>query len=144
MSTSSTAKKLASKTAGAKQNRRTVDLQISHIGLWSATKTSFLVALGLSLAGIVLALVLWLLVSRLGLFNALNDLLSATGSAGGSSSGSVDIGKVFNLGRIMGFSMLAGLVNLVFGTLLGTVMAWLYNVCVLLIGGVEVHFTNPR
>lgn len=141
---STTASKLASKTASTKSKRRTVDLQVSHIGLWSATKISFLVALGLSLAGIVLAFVLWLLASQLGMFNALNDLLSTMGTGGTASSGGVDIGKVFNLGLIMSFAMMGGLVNLVFGTLIGTVSAWLYNVCVMLVGGIEVHFTNLR
>ncbi|MFT8637303.1 MAG: DUF3566 domain-containing protein [Pseudoclavibacter sp.] len=141
---STTASKLASKTASTKSKRRTVDLQVSHIGLWSATKISFLVALGLSLASIVLAFVLWLLASQLGMFNALNDLLSTMGTGGTASSGGVDIGKVFNLGLIMSFAMMGGLVNLVFGTLIGTVAAWLYNVCVMLVGGIEVHFTNLR
>jgi hypothetical protein len=141
---STTASKLASKTASTKSKRRTVDLQVSHIGLWSATKISFLVALGLSLASIVLAFVLWLLASKLGMFNALNDLLSTMGTGGTASSGGVDVGKVFNLGLIMSFAMMGGLVNLVFGTLIGTVSAWLYNVCVMLVGGIEVHFTNLR
>ncbi|MCI1207433.1 MAG: DUF3566 domain-containing protein [Microbacteriaceae bacterium] len=139
---SGTAQKLASKSSRGGQSRRMVDLQISHISVWSATRISFLVALGFSLAGVILSFLLWILVSQLGVFNALNDLLSTTAS--GSSSSSVDIAKVFSLPRILGFSVLGGIVNLVFGTLLGTVSSWLYNICVKLVGGIELHFTNSR
>ena len=139
-----TARKLASKTGGDNRTRRSVDLQVAQIGLWSATKVSFLVALGFSLAGLVMSLAIWLLVSQLGVFNALNELLTTVGTGGAGTGSSVDIASVLSLGRIMGFAALAGLVNLVFGTLLGIVTAWLYNVCVKLVGGLEVHFTNVR
>lgn len=140
---SNVAQKLATKAASSRPSNRKVVLQLTQIGFWSAAKISFIVSLGLSIAGVVATMVIWLLVSKLGVFSSINDLLSTVGSSGSGNS-SVDVAKIFTFGRIMGFALLAALVNLVMGTLFGAVFSAVYNACVKLVGGTELHFTSKR
>jgi hypothetical protein len=57
-------------------NRRRVRLTASRIDPWSAMKVSFLVAVGLGIATVVMIAVLWMLLSGMGVFDQINSMVN--------------------------------------------------------------------
>lgn len=98
-----------------------------------------LVSIALAIVGLVLALLTWLFVSQLGLFQPINDLLSTT-----SSDGAENVARIFSFGRVMGLSVLAGIVTIIFGTLFGGLCAVIYNAIARIVGGLKLTFSNVR
>ena len=132
---SSVAEKLArksSKRAPAKQVR----LRLVYIDFWSAVKLSFLIAVCLAVVSIVAIFLVWTVLNSTGIFDALNELVQDVAGTGG------DLSSVLSLGNVMGFAVVAALLNLVVTTALGAILAVLYNLSVKITGGILVGFTN--
>jgi uncharacterized membrane protein len=70
------------------------------------------------------------------IFNQLNSLVRDIAGTGG------DLSAILSLGNVMGFSVVAALLNLVVTTALGAIIAVLYNLSVKITGGILVGFTN--
>ena len=123
-----------------KSNRRPpakqVRLRLVYIDFWSAVKLSFLVAVCLAVISIVAAFLIWTVLNSTGIFNQLNSLVQDIAGTGG------DLSAVISLGNVMGFAVVAALLNLVVTTALGAIIAVLYNLSVKITGGVLVGFTN--
>lgn len=133
---SSTSQRLAGKSDGG---RRLVHLRLVNINVFSAIKISLLISVGLAIAGIIAAFVLWLLIAQLGLFTPLNDLLATS-----SADGSENVSRIFNLGTVLGLAVLGGVLGVIFGTLAGGLSAVLYNAIARLVGGLKLTFSNSK
>ena len=132
---SSVAEKLArksSKRAPAKQVR----LRLVYIDFWSAVKLSFLIAVCLAVVSIVATFLIWTVLNSTDVFDKLNELVKDVAGTGG------DLSSVLSLGNVMGFAVVAALLNLVVTTALGAILAVLYNLSVKITGGILVGFTN--
>ena len=140
----STAQKLAGKSAAGQKKGRVAHLSLASVDVWSALRLSFFVSLGLAAAGLIAVFLLWILVERLGLFNSLDSLFSAVGGNNDQGQATVKTAETFNLGRIMGLASLASVVGVVMGTFIGGLLALLYNAIVRITGGLKVTFTNAN
>lgn len=132
---SSVAEKLArksSKRAPAKQVR----LRLVYVDFWSAVKLSFLVAVCLAVVSVVATFLIWTVLNSTGVFSKLNELVRDVAGTGG------DLTSILSLGNVMGFAIVAALLNLVVTTALGAIVAVLYNLSVKITGGILVGFTN--
>ncbi|MFF2272616.1 DUF3566 domain-containing protein [Agromyces sp. NPDC058136] len=132
---SSVAEKLArksSKRAPAKQVR----LRLVYVDFWSAVKLSFLVAVCLAVVSVVATFLIWTVLNSTGVFSKLNELVRDVAGTGG------DLSSILSLGNVMGFAIVAALLNLVVTTALGAIVAVLYNLSVKITGGILVGFTN--
>ena len=125
----------ASRPSGGKQVR----LNLVQIEFWSAIKVGFVIQLALAVANIVGFFILWLVVSKTGLFSSLNGVLNAV--VGGSGS---DVQSQLSLPRVMSFSVALSAFNIVIGTVLAGVIALIFNVIAKIVGGVGVSFTNQQ
>ena len=132
---SSVAEKLAKKTPRRTPSKQ-VRLKLVYIDFWSAVKLSFLVAICLAIVTIVGTFLIFTVISQTGVFDAVNKLFKDI--AGGSS----DLKSILSLGQVMGFAVVVSLLNLVVTTVLGAVIAVLYNLSVKVTGGILVGFTN--
>jgi hypothetical protein len=117
-----------------------VKLNLMHIEFWSAVKVGFVLQLALAVANIVGFFILWLVLSKTGLFGNLNAMLSSV--VGGSSGTSVE--SQLSLPRVMSFSVALSAFNIVAGTLLAGILALIFNVVARIVGGVGVGFTNNQ
>jgi hypothetical protein len=117
-----------------------VKLSLMHIDFWSAIKVGFVLQLALAIANIVGFFILWLVLSKTGLFGNLNAMLSSV--VGGSGGTSVE--SQLSLPRIMSFSVALSVFNIVAGTLLAGILALIFNVVARIVGGVGVGFTNNQ
>jgi hypothetical protein len=116
--------------------QRKAQLVLSRIEPWSVMKFSFMISLVgwvvlfVAVAGIYFAL------ARLGVFTQIEHtvgLVTATKTSSGT-----DAASWFAASRVLGYTMLAGAVNVVLITALATVGAVVYNLVTHLAGGIEV------
>lgn len=115
---------------------RQVTLHLTHIDPWSAAKKAFV--LGVTIAGVIIVatVVLWLLLSAAGVFEAVSGLWS-------DASGNADSGISFlSLGRLLGLAMVVSAIEIVLLSVLSTLFAVLYNLSVGFTGGVQYTFTD--
>ena len=132
---SSVAEKLARKS-NRKPPAKQVRLRLVYIDFWSAVKLSFLVAVCFAVINIVATLLVYTVLNSTGIFDQVNNLVrDVAGSSG-------DLSSILSLGNVMGFAVVASLLNLVVTTALGAIIAVLYNLSVKITGGILVGFTN--
>ncbi len=132
---STVADKLAKKSA-KKPSSKQVRLKLVYIDFWSAVKLSFLLAIAVAIVTIVATFLIYTVVERTGVLESVNELYR--GIAGEEN----DLTSLFGLNRVMGFALVAAVLNLIVVTALGALSAALYNLSVKITGGVLVGFTN--
>jgi hypothetical protein len=132
---SSVADKLARKS-NRRPPAKQVRLRLVYIDFWSTVKLSFLVAVCLAIVNIVAMFLIWTVLNSTGIFDLVNNLIQDVAGSG------TDLSAFLSLGNVMGFAVVGSLINLVVTTVLGAVIAVLYNLSVKITGGLLVGFTN--
>ena len=115
---------------------RQVRLHLTHVDPWSVAKGAFV--LGVTIAGVLMVatVVLWVMLSAAGVFDAVSNLWSdASGSTGSGIS-------FLSLGRLLGLTMVVSAIEIVLLSVLSTLFAVLYNLSVGFTGGIEYTFTD--
>lgn len=132
---STVADKLAKKSTSkpAKQVR----LRLVYIDFWSAVKLSFLSAVAVAVATVVAVFLLYMLLQATGLIGRIDDLMS-----GFFADGSFKLANVLGLPQVMAVGAGIAILNLVVITVLGAVVAGIYNLMVKVTGGLLVGFTS--
>ena len=134
------AKVVASVPAPAGKTRSAV-LRLTHVDPWSVTKMSFLLSIVLGIVSVVAVTIVWGVLGAAGVWDSVNSTLSDT--LGGSGS-TFDITDYLGAGRVIGFTMLVAVVNVVLLTALATLAAFVYNLAATLLGGLELTLTEDR
>jgi hypothetical protein len=116
---------------------RRAQLVLARIEPWSVMKFSFMVSLVGWVILFVAVAALYYVLSKLGVFHAIQSTVSSVTSSKGSSGADAN-GSWFSASRILGYTMLVGAVNVVLITALATVGAVIYNLVTHLAGGIEV------
>jgi hypothetical protein len=107
---------------------RRARLAIRRFDPWSVFVVSLLLSLFLAVVTIVASVVLYLLLSALGVPDSVNE--AVTDVNGG--------GPLLTQGRFIGFGALVAAANVVLITVFATLGAMLYNICATFTGGVEL------
>jgi hypothetical protein len=137
-------KKKPSNAAGSRLPRK-AHLVLRRVEPWSAMKFSFVVSLVCFVILFVAVAVLYGVLSALGVFDSLVDLVNQLGKGEqGQNSIPIDIASWFEPVRILGYTALIGAVNVVLITALSTLGAVIYNIASDLVGGVEVTFSEAE
>lgn len=127
----------SSKPANGKPARK-AQLQLSRLEPWSVMKFSFVMSLVCFVVLLVAVIVLYAILSGLGVFDAISDTINSLTKEQGEATGSVDAGGWFSFFRIFGYTVLVGALNVMLITALSTVGSVIYNLAADLVGGVEV------
>ncbi|MEV0233915.1 DUF3566 domain-containing protein [Nonomuraea sp. NPDC050786] len=139
-----TGKKKSSSASGARLPRK-AHLVLRRVEPWSAMKFSFVVSLVCFVVLFVAVAVLYGVLSALGVFDSLVDLVNQLGQGEqGQNSIPINIASWFEPVRILGYTALIGAVNVVLITALSTLGAVIYNIASDLVGGVEVTFSEAE
>jgi hypothetical protein len=133
---SSVAEKLQRKSQRAVQTKQ-VRLKLVYIDFWSVVKLAFLVTVCLGIVMIVATFLVWMFLDSTSIFDKINSLLQSI-----LDDPSFDVMSSFSLVKVMLFTSVVALLNVVVGTVLGALVAVLYNFTVRITGGVLVGFTN--
>ena len=107
-------------------------------------KFSFVVALVCFVVLFVAVVVLYGVLSGLGVFDSIEQTVTQLTSADGKQSGGLDVASWFEPVRILGYTALIGAVNVVLITALSTLGAVIYNISSDLVGGIEVTFSEAE
>ena len=129
------APKARPKISKASQGRR-ANLVIARLEPWSVMKFSFLMSLVAWVVLFVAVALLYYALSGLGVFASIQRTLSSVTSS--QSSAGVNVAAWTSASRVLGYTMLAGAVDIVLITVLSTVGAMIYNLVTHLGGGIEV------
>jgi hypothetical protein len=127
----------SSKPANGKPARK-AQLQLSRLEPWSVMKFSFVMSLVCFVVLLVAVIVLYAILSGLGVFDAISDTINSLTKEQGETTGSVDAGSWFSFFRVFGYTVLVGALNVMLITALSTVGSVIYNLAADLVGGVEV------
>jgi hypothetical protein len=108
-------------------------VRLTRLDPWSVAKSSFM--LGLTIAGVIIVatIVLWVLLSAAGVFDAITGLFNSVSGNSGSSGVSF-----LSLGRLIGLSMVVSAIEIVLLSVLATIFAALYNLSVGFTGGITI------
>ncbi|MER5349737.1 DUF3566 domain-containing protein [Kitasatospora sp. NPDC002551] len=124
----------ASGTLGRTRKAR---LRVTKADPWSVMKVSFLLSLAVGIIIIVAAAVLWMTLDSLGVFDSLGKTLKdVTGSD--TNGGGLDIMDYVGFGKVMTFTSLIAVVDVVLLTALSTLSAFIYNAAAGFTGGIEL------
>jgi Transmembrane domain of unknown function (DUF3566) len=123
------------KISKASQARR-ANLVIARLEPWSVMKFSFLMSLVAWVVLFVAVALLYYALSGLGVFATIQRTLASVTSS--QNSAGVNLATWTSASRVLGYTMLAGAVDIILITVLSTVGAMIYNLVTHLGGGIEV------
>ncbi|WP_367130279.1 MULTISPECIES: DUF3566 domain-containing protein [Streptomyces] len=121
---------------------RTARLRVAKADPWSVMKVSFLLSIALGICTIVAAAVLWTVMDAMGVFSTVGGTISdATTSSDG---GGFDLQSFLSLPRVLLFTSVIAVINVVLATALATLGAFVYNLSAGFVGGVELTLAEDE
>ena len=125
--------------AAAQTNRpatRKARLRLLHLDPWSVMKTAFLLSIALGIVTVVSVGVVWSVLDAAGVWDSINSTVGDV--IGGQTASTFDVQNYVGTSRVMGFTMIIAVVDVVLLTAIATLGAFLYNLAATLLGGIEV------
>jgi hypothetical protein len=136
----------SSRTAGARSGstpakaapRRTrrAQLRLVQVDAWSVMKTSFLLSIALGIVLVVAVSIIWAVLGAAGVWDSINSIVQQ--AVGGESGKPFDITEYAGTSRVLGFTMIVAVIDVILITAIATLGAFLYNLSAALLGGIEV------
>lgn len=136
------ARRTTTAPAAARGPRR-ARLRLSRIDPWSVMKVSFLLAIAFGIVTVVSVFMVWSVLSAAGVWSSINNTVSDTLSSGNNTS-TFNIEDYLGMSRVLGFTMLVSVIDVVLITAIATLGAFLYNMAASLLGGVEVTLAEDQ
>jgi hypothetical protein len=122
---------------GGKRPRKT-QLQLARLEPWSVAKFSFVMSLVCFVILLVAVVLLYGILSTLGVFDAISSTVNDLTREQGQKDGGLDANDWLSFSRIFGYTVLIGALNVGVITALSTVGSYIYNLAADLVGGIEV------
>jgi hypothetical protein len=123
--------------APARVRVRRVRLRLTRLDPLSVLRTSFLFAMAIAIAFFVVICIVWGIIYVSGALESIQKVLdSVVGNAEGE--GSINLTQYLQTWRVLGFSALVSVLNVVLLTMIGTVCAYIYNLSASIYGGIEM------
>jgi hypothetical protein len=129
---------------GARTTPRTrkARLRVAKADPWSVMKVSFLLSIALGICTVVAAAVLWMVMDAMGVFTTVGGTISeATGS---NESNGFDLQSFLSLPRVLIFTSVIAVIDVVLATALATLGAFIYNLSAGFVGGVELTLAEDE
>jgi hypothetical protein len=125
--------------AGARTPRR-ARLRLTRIDPWSVMKTAFLLSIALGVVSIVSVFIVWSVLGAAGVWDSINQTVQDI--IGDTST--FDVTNYVGMSRVMGFTMIIAVIDVILMTAVATLGAFLYNMAAALLGGIDVTLTEDR
>lgn len=129
---------------GARTTPRTrkARLRVAKADPWSVMKVSFLLSIALGICTVVASAVLWMVMDAMGVFETVGGTISeATGSNEGNG---FDLQSFLSLPRVLIFTSVIAVIDVVLATALATLGAFIYNLSAGFVGGVELTLAEDE
>ncbi len=122
------------------RNARRARLRLTRLDPWSVMKTSFLLSCALGVVTFVAVLMVWSVLGMAGVWESVNSAVASIDTAS-----TFDVTDYLGTSRVLGFTALVAVFDVVLLTALATLGAFLYNMAAALLGGIEMTFAEePR
>jgi hypothetical protein len=105
-------------------------------------KTAFLLSVALGVVTVVSVLMVWTVLEAAGVWDSINQAVQNI--LGGESAADFDIEDYLGTSRVLGFTMLVAVIDVVLLTAIATLAAFLYNMAAALLGGIEVTLAEDN
>jgi hypothetical protein len=132
----------ASRPSGGTGRVRKARLRMTHIDPWSVMKTAFLLSIALGVVTVIAVAVVWSVLGAAGVWDSINKTVQEV--IGGESGSTFDVENYVGTSRVMGFTMIVAVVDVVLITAIATLGAFLYNLAASLLGGIEVTLAEDE
>ena len=127
--------------SGGRRPPRRARLRLTRIDPWSVMKTSFLLSVAFGIVTVVSVFIVWTVLGGAGVWDSINATVE---DVLGSEAGNFDVTDYISTSRVLGFTMLVAVVDVVLLTAIATLAAFLYNMAAALLGGVEVTLAEDN
>jgi Transmembrane domain of unknown function (DUF3566) len=134
--TSSGSARPATKKGTRPRGPRRARLRLVHLDPWSVMKTAFLLSIAIGIVTVVSVFVVWSVLGAAGVWDSINKTVADV--VGGDQAQSFDVENYVGMSRVLGFTMIVSVVDVVLITAIATLGAFLYNLAAALLGGIEV------
>src|SRR5690349_8370512 len=128
--------------AGGPRQVRQARLRLVQIEPWSVMKAAFLLSVAIAIVTVVAVGIVWGVLGAAGLWDSVNSIVQD--SIGDNSGTPFEIQKYLGTSRVLGFTMIVAVADIVLITAIATLGAFLYNLAATLVGGVEVTFAEDK
>jgi len=118
---------------------RRARLLVTRLDPWSVMKTAFMLSVSIGIVLLMSTALLWWTLDVTGVFAAIGRTID---DVAGSGSSSFDFLSFVGFSRIMGIGLVLTAIEIVLGSALATLFAFLYNLSVGLTGGLEVTLSE--
>jgi hypothetical protein len=134
----------AGAASGRTASRRTrrAQLRLVQVDAWSVMKTAFLLSIALGIVLVVAVAIIWGVLGAAGVWDSINSIVQ---QAVGSDTGKqFDIQEYAGTSRVLGFTMIVAVIDVILITAIATLGAFLYNLSAALLGGIEVTLAEDN
>jgi hypothetical protein len=133
----------AAPTPRKSSSRRTrrAQLRLVQVDAWSVMKTSFLLSIALGIVLVVAVAIIWSVLGAAGVWDSINSIVQ---QAVGGEGEPFDIKEYLATSRILGFTMIVAVLDVILITAIATLGAFLYNLSAALLGGIEVTLAEDN
>ncbi|WGL52561.1 DUF3566 domain-containing protein [Nocardioides sp. BP30] len=121
---------------------RRARLRLTRLDPWSVMKTAFLLSVALGIVMVVAVAIVWGVLSAAGVWDSVNRTVQDI--VGNDSTSSFNIKDYVGTSRVLGFTMVIAVIDVVLLTAVATLGAFLYNMAAALIGGIEVTLAEEN
>jgi hypothetical protein len=135
-SESTRATRVAPPPTGAARAPRRARLRLTRIDPWSVMKTAFRLSVAFGVVTVVSVLMVWSVLGAAGVWDSINQTVADV--VGTQQSSEFAVENYVGTSRVIGFTMLVAVVDVVLLTAIATLGAFLYNMAAALLGGIEV------
>jgi hypothetical protein len=122
---------------------RRARLRLSRIDPWSVMKVAFLLSIAFGIVTVVSVFMVWSVLGAAGVWDSINNTVSDTVSSGTTAS-TFNIQDYVGMSRVLGFTMLVSVIDVILITAISTLGAFLYNMAASLLGGIEVTLSEDH
>ena len=124
---------------GKKPPRR-ARLRLSRVDPWSVMKTSFLLSIAFGVVTFVAVFMVWSVLGAAGVWDSINSTVASV--IEGDQPSDFDVTNYVGMSRVLGFTLLISVIDVILLTAIATLGAFLYNMSAALLGGVEVTLSE--
>lgn len=128
--------------APGRPRTRRARLRLTHLDPWSVMKTSFLLSVAFGIVTVIAVAVVWSVLGAAGVWSSINQTVAEV--IGGDTGAAFDVEDYIGASRVMGFTMIVAVVDVILITAIATLGAFLYNLAAALLGGLEVTLAEDE
>ncbi|MDT0267119.1 DUF3566 domain-containing protein [Streptomyces sp. DSM 44915] len=121
---------------------RKARLRVAKADPWSVMKVSFLLSIALGICTVIAVSVLWMVMDGMGVFSTIGETITQATET--DNENGFDLESFLSLPRVLVFTSVIAVIDVVLATALATLGAFLYNLSAGFVGGVEVTLAEDE